>query len=788
MERLDFCSVTTVLRRYISEDMPYRNGIGISQIDFLYILFDGYFQTGDVDNFVLDNGLVCRWMNGQAKVSPRITGFYLDNKNRTLFVRHFEENILPLFFDAGLVITELHDLLVQDNSISEMQRKRLNKEYPCDTEDAQAAYIVSLLLFGMERHFVKREAKAKKLLTVGSLSPVVADYIYENDVPKPCRFFCGRDRELETLHQKLLAEGKVFLHGIAGIGKSELAKAYAKQYKKEYTNILYLTYSGNLMQDIADMDFSDDLPEESRDERFRKHNRFLRSLRDDTLIIIDNFNTTAIKDSFLPVILKYRCRLLFTTRSRIESQPCMLLEEIRDKNALLELAGHYYMEAPSCQPVMEQLIETVHSHTFAVELSARLLQSGILEPEELLKKLREEKTGLSATDKIGITKDGENRRATYYDHLHTLFSLYCLDEKQTELMRCLSLVPLSGIPARLFAIWMRQPDMNHINSLVEMGFIQPKNGRMISLHPMLQEITVTDTRPSVTSCRTMMDYQRKEIFYYHGIDVPYFKLLFATVLNMTEILEIDDKESYLRFLEDAFTYMDKYHFEDGMKKIVAEMEYLLKDKAVGEAEDRALLLDYQAALAEQFEHQTAKAIKLEQEALALLPEITADNALLASNLHANMGALYHTIGKKNPAMGKNNLAARYMEQGIAFLEQYGLIYINQSVAQICNYAVLLCDMGEPERGLSALRKCAKAVKEFNSEASGDYAAIQEAMGNINLACGRLDKAKDHLQKAMTIYEQIWSDEPELIEHKYEEIKQQYAHTGLSVGRSLLKQP
>ena len=29
-----------------------------------------------------------------------------------------------------------------------------------------------------------------------------------------------------------------FLHGIAGIGKSELAKAYAKQHRKEYTNVL----------------------------------------------------------------------------------------------------------------------------------------------------------------------------------------------------------------------------------------------------------------------------------------------------------------------------------------------------------------------------------------------------------------------------------------------------------------------------------------------------------------------------------------------------------------------
>ena len=163
------------------------------------------------------------------------------------------------------------------------------------------------------------------------------------------------------------------------------------------------------------------------------------------------------------VMLKYKCRLLFTTRSRIESSPCMLLEEISDRNILLELAGNYFTDAPNYKIVMEQIIKTVHFHTLAVELSARLLQTGILEPEELLKKLEEEKAGISATDKIGITKDGESRRATYYDHIHTLFSLYNLDEMQTEIMRCLSLVPLSGIPSKLFAAWLRQLDMNNIN-------------------------------------------------------------------------------------------------------------------------------------------------------------------------------------------------------------------------------------------------------------------------------------------------------------------------------------
>ena len=62
-----------------------------------------------------------------------------------------------------------------------------------------------------------------------------------------------------------------------------MAKAYAKQYKKYYTNILYVEYTGDLHQSVTDMDFTDDLPEDSEEERFRKHNRFLRSLKDDTL-------------------------------------------------------------------------------------------------------------------------------------------------------------------------------------------------------------------------------------------------------------------------------------------------------------------------------------------------------------------------------------------------------------------------------------------------------------------------------------------------------------------------
>lgn len=47
--------------------------------------------------------------------------------------------------------------------------------------------------------------------------------------------------------------------GIPSIGKSELAKAYAGYYGREYSNVLYLHYQGSLRDTISGLEFSDDL-------------------------------------------------------------------------------------------------------------------------------------------------------------------------------------------------------------------------------------------------------------------------------------------------------------------------------------------------------------------------------------------------------------------------------------------------------------------------------------------------------------------------------------------------
>lgn len=767
MERCDFSSIITTVRKYIGDDR------GMNQIDLLYELFEGFLEEESSQDFDFDNGLVCRWFNGQARISPRISGYYLHTDNRNRLADDIETNILPLMCDSAMAIQEIYKILIQDGTISDQKKEQLTQDYPCHTSEEQAAFLASVLCFGMERTFVKRNAATKKLLAAGTLSPVISDFVYNGEVPKACAHFCGRNQELSTLHELISEKRIIFLQGIAGIGKSELAKAYARAYRKDYTNILYLTYSGDLRQDIIDLDFVDDLPEDTEEDRFRKHNRFLRSLKEDTLLIIDNFNTTAGKDAFFSVLLKYRCRILFTTRSRFDNYASFNLGEISDPDALLSLMGYFYSDAKRKQSILKQIIQTVHSHTLAVELSARLLETGILEPQELLARLQVEKSALGATDTIDIVKDGQSRKATYYEHIHTLFSLYRLSEEELNIMRGLIFVPVSGVSGRLYANWMKLSDMNRINDLIEKGFVQTQSGRQISLHPMIQEVAIDETRPSVNNSAVLLD-SLQTICLLHGHDVTWYKPLFLTIENIIREIADDNTPAYLSFLEDVFPYMEKYHYTAGMELIIGKLSGLLTDETVGRSTDRAVLLDYRAAC----EEKTEKAIKLEKEAIALIPEISEENAHLVSNLYSNLGGLYKKAGKRD-------LAQQAMEQGLRILEQYDLLYYHDSIAQTANYAVLLTEMGQPEKGLSALKKLSRMIRDLNSDQTMDYATVQEAIGGICLATGDIRQTTTHFKKALAIYEAVHNGEPDMIETKKQEILQAYTQTGIALGQQLL---
>ena len=138
-------------------------------------------------------------------------------------------------------------------------------------------------------------------------------------------------------------------------------------------------------------------------------------------------------------------------------------------------------------------------------------------------------------------------------------------------------LPSTGISARIFTKWLELSTLNEINDLIETGFVQTTTRRTISLHPMIQEITLSETKPSVSSCHTLLD-SLQHICLMHGMEVDYYKKLFQTIGNIIELIEKDDMPKYLLFLENAFPYMDNYNYHKGMKGIIQELKVSVKDK------------------------------------------------------------------------------------------------------------------------------------------------------------------------------------------------------------------
>lgn len=142
MERLDFASVMTVLRRNINEDLCP------NQLDLIETLFCdmGYSPESCME---FDNGLVCRWMNGLAKLSPKITAHYQENYNQRKLARTIEDRILPMMPDSAMAVQELYDLLMQAPNVSPQKKAELTEGFSFEDENEEAVFITDVLCFAM---------------------------------------------------------------------------------------------------------------------------------------------------------------------------------------------------------------------------------------------------------------------------------------------------------------------------------------------------------------------------------------------------------------------------------------------------------------------------------------------------------------------------------------------------------------------------------------------------------------------------------------------------------------
>lgn len=175
MNRCDFSSISTCLKNHISESNQ------MSQPDFLYELFEDFMDDPTNQDFSMDNGLVCRWMTGQAKISPKISAYYSKPSNQEKLAHTIHQNLLPLMSDCNMAIPQIANYAMflteqqePERGISELQKlSGIIKEYHSDhcldyakvQETLGTIYLMTANLSQAKTHFKRAFKIYEKIWT-----------------------------------------------------------------------------------------------------------------------------------------------------------------------------------------------------------------------------------------------------------------------------------------------------------------------------------------------------------------------------------------------------------------------------------------------------------------------------------------------------------------------------------------------------------------------------------------------------------------------------------------------
>ena len=736
MNRVDFHSVSAILFHYLKE-------ADTSQIDYVYMIFASF--SNDTNDFMYDNGLVCKWIKGLAKVSPRIIYYYVDDSHKEAMYQDMEKEFFPYLSDFANAAKELKALLLSDTSISDFEKERLLSFYAESSSDAYASFIAEVLLFGMSRSFVKFDAKAS-----GGTSPLLDDIILTSLLPKPIKTFVGREKELEELYELLEEHHTLFIQGVAGIGKSELVKQYIKLHRKDYTNILFLDYSGSLYEMVADLDFADDTDGLTEKERFRKHFRFLKSLKEDTLLVIDNFDTTASTESLLSQFCDLKCKVIFTTRNQFSSYETFTITGDK-KQAKQVMQSNLGASIDYSLEELELILEFLDYHTMAVELVARLLSYTVISPAKLFEELKENILLPSDVIKIPLTKDSLTEKNRYQHHMEKLLDMQELEHKQQKVLAVIALAPEAGITVKLLYQWYGTC-VNEVNELLELGFLTLEHNQ-IQLHPYIRKIINARKSLSLNDCPQLFEHLRatcvNEISSYHNFALD----MVDTTLRF---VEKDDEDIWKRIVFSALERNSQYQRFRSFEKLLNECNDICQHYHNISTENTAMLLHFQAVKAAKIHQNFIQALDLEEKAIFLATKYGTSQIL-------NLSSMYLDAGRYLALLGKQEKALDYTKKAAGVLSNTQMQYSTAGIFTLTSYAKLLYESGYIKDAIQIYSNCIGLVNKVYGDNSFTKGYLTQNLAAICASAGNNKMAMLYYSQAENILRQYLEEEnPDLI--------------------------
>lgn len=384
----------------------------------------------------------------------------------------------------------------------------------------------------------------------------------QSNIGEPKTTFKDRVEIVEDIYNTFSSGvNTIFLEGMGGIGKSEIAKKFAKNYKNDFDTIVFANFSTNLEtlfisdKEIRISNFSRGTNSDGKQEKDVEYfDRKLAKLKEisDTraLLIIDNFDVDY--DIHLEEVMNGKYKLLITTRNDFSDYGFNIIkiEEIKNMNIVKEMFFECYGSRDIDGKILTEILNMVNSHTMTVELIAKQMDAGLIDPEDMLQALR--KTGISAFDEK-IKHDVKMQARTAYDFVKALFDMSKLNMSERDIMLNMSVMPYSGVSRRMFKELCELKSMQEVNNLIDRSWIRHDvEIDFISLHPVVAEVVRKEFAPTIDNTKILFDHFTRKLKSIKGMNINEFykyESLALSILQGSVTYKADDSEIVNRIRE-----------------------------------------------------------------------------------------------------------------------------------------------------------------------------------------------------------------------------------------------
>ncbi len=545
----DFQNVTdTLMRNMGSSATIYYNNL-------LNILFGSYLAETNLYEF--ERPIASKLHSGKMRIASEMSDFYL-NADRSVMCGDIKE-LLQYIFDKPNTYKELYELIQFDDSLSVAMRKsvlgRVSMQYSDDTSLVNMIY--ESVYIAVTRQY-KNNGTAYVAMRYASDISLMSDVLFANSeyVP-PCKHFCGRSKEIDELHAVVSDNSTIIITGVAGIGKSELVRAYSKEHQKEYQYFGYYFYSGSLKDIIVNVVCDSLTAESDLNTRYCHNLELLSSLGEKALLIIDNFNVSPDDDECFDDVCDLKCKVIFTSHMRFEDYATYELQAFRHVDDIKTLTKYFYQYKEDEWKYLLQIYGIFGMHTFCVELCAKAFTKGAFSPKTLYKNLHSFKIKDFA-EKLSAKKDKHPKKKTYFDHIRELFNLLGLPEQHKQVLRIMVFAPYFGFRKDFFAKIMNLSNMVIVEDLIDVGLLYKNYWGRINIQSVVAEVVRSELETNQDNCSDFIEIVRALCLNEANI----IKVDNRTILQMTasvfRLMDFSDTDFQLRFINDCFNFTEQF--------------------------------------------------------------------------------------------------------------------------------------------------------------------------------------------------------------------------------------